>query len=67
MLGIAASFGTSAVPARGELRSQPISLSAVSDQSGPLVIKVIGTDAGGRRVAAWAELNDESDAENIDP
>ena len=67
MLGIAASFGTSAVPAHGELRSQPIGLCAGSGHSGPLVVKVIGTDAGGRRVAAWAELNDESDARNFDP
>ncbi len=67
MLGIAASFGTSAVPTNGELRSKPISLSGVSHQSGPLVVKVIGTDAGGRRVAAWAELNDESESRSIDP
>ena len=56
MLGIAASFGTSALPAGGELSSQPIPLLGVSARVGPLAIKVIGTDQQGRRIAAWAEL-----------
>jgi len=59
MSGIAASFGTSALPASGELRSRPIRLTGVSASTGPLVVKVIGTDAKGRRVAAWADLESE--------
>jgi hypothetical protein len=54
--GIAASFGTCALPADGELRCRPIRLSGVSAATGPLVVKIIGTDAKGRRVAAWADL-----------
>lgn len=57
MLGIAASFGTSALPARGELSSRPIPLPGVADETGPIVLKVLGTDPLGRRVAAWAELD----------
>ncbi len=57
MLGIASSFGTSAVPAGGEIRSRPIHLAGVSRQSGPIVVKVVGTDDQGRRVSAWADLN----------
>lgn len=57
MLGIASSFGTSALPPGGRLSSRPIPLPGVHPGSGPLVIKLIGTDARGRRVAAWAEVN----------
>ena len=32
---------------------------ALPDVSGPLIVKIIGTDAGGRRVAAWAEIPPE--------
>jgi len=56
MLGIAASFGTSALSAGGELSSRPIHLPGVSSCNGPLAIKVVGTDEKGRRIAAWAEL-----------
>jgi len=59
MLGIADAFGTSALPGSGELRSRPIRLTNVSTNTGPLVVKVIGTDAMGRRVAAWAALDEE--------
>ena len=34
-------------PAAGELRSQPISLPGVSPRSGPLAVKVVGTDEKG--------------------
>ena len=61
MLGIADSFGTSALPAGGELSSRPIPLRGVSARVGPLAIKVIGTDQKGRRIAAWAELAGESE------
>ena len=67
MLGIAASFGTSALPARGELRSGPIHLSGTSPESGPLVIKVVGTDPRGRRVCAWADLSPASPAADGGP
>jgi hypothetical protein len=61
MLGIAASFGTSSLPARGELRSRPIPLTGYSPQTGPIVLKVLGTDPLGRRVTAWANF-EASDA-----
>jgi hypothetical protein len=54
--GIAPMFGTASLPARGELVSSPIPLTGVSPDSGPIVVKVVGSDAGGRRVAAWAQL-----------
>jgi hypothetical protein len=57
MLGIAASFGTSALEGSGELSSRLIPLSSVTSYAGPLVVKVVGTDSKGRRVAAWADLN----------
>jgi hypothetical protein len=59
MLGIAAAFGTSALKAGGELSSRPIPLPGVSPGNGPLVIKVIGTDEKGRRIAAWADVDVE--------
>jgi hypothetical protein len=57
MLGIAARFGTSALPARGRLASQPIPLAGVRRGSGPLLVKAVGTDSAGYRVAAWAIVN----------
>jgi hypothetical protein len=57
MLGIASVFGTSAVPARGELSSGAIRLTGIPRHSVPLVVKLIGTDARGHRVSAWADLN----------
>ncbi len=45
--GIASSFGTSSLPARGELRSQPILLSGVSSETGPIVVKLVGTEPSG--------------------
>jgi hypothetical protein len=56
-IGIASSFGTSALPAGGRLTSRPIPLQGLHPDAGPLVIKLIGVDAQGRRVAAWAEVN----------
>jgi hypothetical protein len=70
MLGIASSFGTSAVPAGGRLSSRPIHLRGVHEDTGTLVIKLIGTDAMGRKVAAWAEVNGrppEPSAEGHEP
>jgi hypothetical protein len=56
-LGVAASFGTSAIPAGGELVSRPIPLTGIARGCGPLVVKIIGTDAHGRRVVGWAEVD----------
>src|SRR5206468_2891201 len=56
MLGIARAFGTSALPARGSLASKPIPMAGVRDGDVPLIFKAVGTDAGGRRVAAWAVM-----------
>lgn len=54
--GIAAAFGTSALPAGGRLGSRPIAAAGPLGPARPMVFKVVGTDARGRRVAAWAEL-----------
>jgi hypothetical protein len=67
MLGVASAFGTSAVPADGVIQSRPIQLAGVSRQSGPIVVKVVGTDARGRRVGAWADLNAEADEPDGSP
>jgi hypothetical protein len=56
ILGIAASFGTSLLPARGMLQSRPIPIPAVATDTGPIVLKVIGTDPRGQRVTAWADF-----------
>ena len=58
-LAVANAFGTSALPASGELRSRPIRLSGISSTAGPIVVKLVGTDVKGRRVAAWAALDAE--------
>jgi hypothetical protein len=60
MLGIASSFGTSALPAGGSLTSRAIRLPRVKPGDGPLVFKAVGTDAKGRRVAAWTEVSPPS-------
>ena len=57
MLGVAAAFGTSALPAASELRSQLIPLPGVPPSIGPLAVKVVGTDEKGRRIAGWAEVD----------
>jgi hypothetical protein len=67
MLGVASAFGTSAVPARGELHSRPIHLAGVTRQTGPLLVKVVGTDPQGRCVSAWADLNSETALPSSDP
>jgi hypothetical protein len=67
MLGVAAAFGTSALPGGGELRSHKISLPGVSSLTGPLVVKVVGTDENGRRIAAWAEVDIEPVGTLADP
>jgi hypothetical protein len=61
MLGIARRFGTSALAVGGRLVSGPIRLDGVRPGDGPLVFKAVGTDAAGRRVAAWAEVEIRAD------
>lgn len=53
---LVAAFGSSNLPGRGTLLSRPIRLEGVSKNCGPLIVKAIGTDRYGRRVAAWAEV-----------
>ena len=67
MLGIAAAFGTSTLPAAGELYSRPIPLPGVRSRNGPLAIKIVGTDLKGRRIAAWAELGPLAEHPAVDP
>jgi hypothetical protein len=43
----------------GELHSEPIRLKNVHHESGPLVLKLIGSDSRGHRVAAWARINQQ--------
>ena len=52
---IASSFGSSMIAGRGSLASKPIPTLAAFGQE-RIVFKAVGTDALGRRVAAWAEL-----------
>ncbi len=56
MRGIARRFGTTALGVGGQLASGPIRLEGVRPGDGPIVFKAVGTDAAGRRVAAWAEV-----------
>jgi hypothetical protein len=72
MLGIASMFGTSALPAKGKLRSKAIPLAGFQGLEGPLVFKAVGTDAMGRRVSAWTVVNlskeiEELTVEEIEP
>ena len=65
MLGIAAAFGSSAVPAHGALRSRPIILPGVRSADGPLVFKAVGLDARGRKLAAWAVVEPSTRADDM--
>jgi hypothetical protein len=56
---ILASFGSSTVPPGGVVHSRPIRLQGVHPESGTLIVRVVGTDAKGHRVAAWTEINGE--------
>jgi hypothetical protein len=67
MLGVASAFGTSAVPPGGAIDSRPIPLVGIPRGTGPMVVKVLGTDARGRRVSAWADLNPVSDESGSRP
>jgi hypothetical protein len=54
--GIARAFGTCTLPPRGKLQSQEVPLADAPDDDFPLIVKVVGTDERGHRVAAWAEV-----------
>ncbi|MBV8077241.1 MAG: hypothetical protein JO284_12620, partial [Planctomycetaceae bacterium] len=41
-------------------------LRGIHPDSGPLVIKAVGTDAQGRRIAAWAEVDLTSVRDDLD-
>lgn len=60
-LGIAERFGASMVLGGGELHSPSIRLVDVHPETGPIVLKLIGTDLRGHRVAAWAQINTRAD------
>lgn len=50
--GIASAFGACELVAGARLETEPFPIGG----PGPLLFKVVGTDAKGRRVAAWGEL-----------
>ena len=52
-------------PRGGGLRSRPIRVPGVQVGDGPLVFKAVGTDAGGRRVAAWSDVSPRSKADAL--
>jgi hypothetical protein len=54
--GIARTFGTCTLPANGTLQTEQIPLPDDLPDDVPLIVKVVGTDAGGQRVAAWGEI-----------
>jgi hypothetical protein len=61
---LAAVFGSETIGPGRALVSRPIQLTRIGPDSGPLIVKLVGRDQRGRRVAAWAEINrtpDDSD------
>jgi hypothetical protein len=58
--GIVAQFGSAALDSGNEIRSSPLKLASVRRESGPYVLKLIGFDATGRTVTAWADINQGS-------
>ena len=55
--GLVAAFGTTKLSAWGRLQAQPIPLPGVHAGDGPLIIKVLGVDAQGRKIAGWTEID----------
>jgi hypothetical protein len=53
---LAESFDATSLAAYGYLESKPIATPPAIDGMSPLVFKLVGTDARGRRIAAWAEV-----------
>jgi hypothetical protein len=64
-LGIAANFGASMITGGGPLHSSLIRLADVHPETGPLILKLIGTDSKGNRVAAWAQINPGTGEETV--
>ncbi len=56
-LAIASKFGSSAVRGGGTVLSGPVPLGAFAEDDGPIVFKLLGVDAKGRRVSAWTTLD----------
>jgi hypothetical protein len=54
---LAKSLGAATLAASGELTSEPIPLAGARQLYQPLLVKVGGTDAKGRRIWAWADLD----------
>ena len=55
--GTAEAFGEAAHDGDEVRRSRPIRLAGVAPYSGSMVVKLLGVDDEGRRVAAWAEFH----------
>ncbi len=53
--GIAKAFGSATLGPHGSIGTETIPLPESSGEV-PLIVKVIGTDTGGRRVVGWAEV-----------
>ena len=64
-VGIASVFGTTSLPAGGSLQSAAIPLPGFPDAGGPMVFKAVGTDARGRRIAAWSMLTPTSKPDDL--
>ena len=57
MLGIASALAPRRLAGGAALRSREIRLKGVRPGTGPLIVKLVGTDEKGRRVAAWREID----------
>jgi hypothetical protein len=62
--GLTAAFGSSTLPAHGRLVAMSIPCSKAIELGAPLVVKVVATDARGRRVSAWATVAPEAVGED---
>jgi hypothetical protein len=54
---LAGAFGAPEVPARGRLDARRVDDGGALNARVPMVVKAVGTDRRGRRVAAWADLD----------
>ena len=59
---LTAALGGDSLAGGDSVYSRPIRLTGFGEHSGPIVVKLLGVDAEGRRVTAWATLNDEADS-----
>jgi len=60
---LAAAFGGDSLAGGDSFHSRPIRLTGFGEHSGPVVLKLLGVDAEGRRITAWASLNDEAESD----